>query len=146
MLTVEQVKAHSEISLGHEESKGTLKYLNPDRDWIRSMARLLYVHNERASKMRIICGLPESIPSLDGEKRTEDEIKETIDWEKFTRWINRHDDLSEDNLVTPKVWSCLNLRYSKQDKVGRNGLLDTIRNEVIDCNKIVLLFSYINDS
>ena len=125
MLTVKQVQGHSEVSLGSDS----------EDDFTKSMARLLYVHNEHASKMRIICGLKEPIASSEKEKRTEEDIKATIDWQRFTDWINRHDELQEYNLVTRRVYSFYHWRYWKQGKIGRDGILDTIQNKMIDCNK-----------
>ncbi len=176
MLTVEQVKAHSEVSLGRdprmvdaEESVSNMlgrlekagvngienweKKIRPsllslpvgtlveewDTPYSKSMARLLYIHNGRASRLRIMCKLPEPIAESEEKNFTEEDIKATIDWEKFTKLINRHDDLTEDNLVTKDEWIDYNIQQSKLGKVGRNGLLDTIKNEVIDCNKIVLV-------
>ncbi len=139
MLTVEQVKAHSEVSLGHNESKGTLEYLQLDRDFTRSMARLLYIHEERAHKLRIICPLPENIPRSALEETTEEDVRATIDWDRFTNWINKHDDIGEDCLVTKETWVRLNYTYYKQGRIGRDGILDTIKGEVIDCHKIVLV-------
>ena len=126
MLTEEQVKNHSEVSvtdMPDEDARGVYR---------RSMARLLYIHNERASRMKIVCMLPEPLPQSRLGAVTENEIKCTIDWEKFTAWINRHDDLTEENLGTMDEW----LEANRAGKPGRHGLLDTIRNETIDCNKL----------
>lgn len=150
MLTVEQVKQHSEVSCGsdmpNDEDRGayykeyTRRYITgEDYDFTKSMARLLYIHNEHASKLRIICPLLEAVPSSKIPEQAEEDVKATIDWERFTKWINRHDDLTENNLVTRKVWSFCYSRYIKQGKIGRDGLLDTMKNKVVDCNKIVLV-------
>ena len=151
MLTAGQVRNHSEVSVGGElerlerEDYGAYlresqkRYTGESWYYIRSMARLLYIDNERATKMRIICSLPNPISNTELTKTTEEEIKDTIDWEKFTKWINRHDDLTEDNLVSRDIWVKYNNQQSKKGKIGRNALLDTIKNEVIDCNKVVLV-------
>ena len=123
MLTVEQVKAHSDVSV--------------DYVYTMSMARIQYIHNERASKLKIISPLGERIIKYPFDKQVEDEIKATIDWERFTNWINKHDDLTVDNLVTGKEWSAYWIKHHKEDETGRSGILDTIKNEVVDCNKLV---------
>ncbi len=145
MLTVEQVKSHSEVSLGRRplsELEG-LKLYNGETDGLpdftKSMARLLYIHEERAHKMRIFCQLKESIPSSKVRDQTEQIIKETIDWDRFTNWINRHDDIGEDCLVTKETWPHFDYTYYKQGRMGRDGILDTIKGEVIDCHRIVLV-------
>ncbi len=124
MLTVEQVKTHSEVSIGNG---------GYNKPYTSSLARLLYFHNEHRSKLWIMCELPNPIYDYEVEIVTEVAIKSTIDWDRFTDWINRHDDLSEEHLMTPKQWVDI------KGKRGRNGLLNTITNKVIDCNKVILV-------
>jgi len=133
MLTVEQVKSYSDVSIGSDR----LGYISEGESFTKCMARLIYVHNGRASKMRIICALPDSIERSDVETISEDEIKDTIDWQRFTTWINRHDDLTEDNIVTIGEWA--KFQSEHPDTCGRNGELDTINNQMNDLNKVVLV-------
>ena len=137
MLTVEQIKRHCEVSVGHDESSNILVSLMPDRNYTRSMARLLYIHNEHASKLRIICPLLKPIPHSEVRKWTEEEVKATIDWERFTIWINKHDDLAENNIVTVEEWADYQAKH--REIIGRDGILDTIQKKVVDCHKLVLV-------
>ena len=117
MLTVAQVKAHSDIFVSQENLQSV------------SMARVLYQDNGRAHRLRIICPCPN--PELSVES-----VKATIDWERFAKWINRHDDLTEGSLITPNEWVAF---QSKEGKRGRDGILDTIQKRTTDCSKMVLI-------
>lgn len=130
MLTAEQVKSHSEVFLGKDDVLGT--------EATKSMARILYFHNKRLSKMRIVCGLPEVIPCSAMIEMREVKVKTFIDWDTFANWINKHDDLGEENLLTAKEYSDYLCEHCR-DLLGRDGLLDLRTNKVIDYSKIVLV-------
>ena len=111
MLTVEQVKTHSEVFLRY----GLLK-----EDYITYTARLLYLHNGRLSRLKIRGQLLESLPKSDIKEQMEENVKAIIDWEKFTDWVNRHDDLMESNLMTRSEWSAHNVKHHKSHEIGRH--------------------------
>jgi len=136
MLEVEQVKAHSEIQL----RRPCINHSIFTDASVAVKATLFYLHNEHLSRLSIICELPEGIALVKIEDIKEDDIRESIDWARFTDWINRHDDLTEINLKTKKEYSDYLVGHYKESKtIGRAGILDTIQDKVIDCNKIVLV-------
>ena len=110
MLTIEQVRIHSEVFLGsdmpseNDREAYVREYARryfKGEDWelVKSMARFIYIHNGYASKLRIVCGLLEPILNSKVREKSEENIKATIDWDRFTTWINMHDDLA---IVTGK--------------------------------------------
>ena len=146
MLSETQVRKHCEVSLGRGESLSELdklKLYDGETEGLpgftQSMARILYIHNGHASKLRIICPLVEAIPYSKVGADIEEEIKDTIDWQRLTGWINKHDDLTADNLVTPMEYSSYQFDHHKEGNIGRDDILDTIKNEVLNCNDIVLV-------
>jgi len=128
MLTVEQVKKYSELLIKTENPFG--------QDYVRCVARLCYLHNNRLSKLSIVCPLPIMLIRIDIEHVTEEDVSMFIEWQKFTDWINKHDDLMESNLFTSKQYSDY-LAVHRHDPIGRNGTLDLIKNRVIDYSKTV---------
>ncbi len=136
MLTIEQVKRASDVYLGRESVD--FSRLLSAFEATRSKARILYLHNGRLSRLRIICGLSEVISDSEIKELSEEDVKEFIDWDRFTDWINKHDDLSEDNLLTPKQYSDYQVLH-RHEPQGRNGTLDLVKGEVIDHSKEVLV-------
>ena len=128
MLTVEQVKNHSELLL----------WINQpfDQDYSKCGARLCYLHNNRLSKLKIICPVTSMI--INSEYTTEEIISLCIKWHRFTDWINKHDDLMESNLLTSRQYLDY-LALHRHDPIGRNGALDLVENRVRDYNKIILV-------
>ena len=72
------------------------------------------------------------------EEVTKEGISMFIEWQKFTDWVNKHDDLEESNLLTSSEYSDY-LALHRNDPLGRNGTLDLIENRVIDHNRTVLV-------
>lgn len=146
MLTVNQVRNHSELFVG-SDAPDTREYVaryfeRKDYYLTKVQVRFLYFHNERASSFRMTCPLSERIfmsrmRESNGEQ-LQDQIADNIDWERFTKWINDNDDLNETNLVSKEEWISLNYAQTKKGLIGRNGEWDTIRNRRIDRNKIIL--------
>ena len=140
MLTVEQVKSHSEIFIKTNSPFGQ-DYMGDSvftPDYVKCAARLCYLHNNRLSKLSVICPLPIMLIETDIENVTEEGISLFIEWQKFTDWINKHDDLDETNLFTSRQYSDY-LAIHRHEPRGRNGTLDLVRSVVVDHNKTVLV-------
>ena len=98
MLTVEQVKAHSEIMV----RGGTL--LQPIK-LIGYKARMSYLKDGRICRLSIVDDFSPPITSLEKAIREleENEVKSLIPeskWEAFTQFINDNETLSEDMLLS----------------------------------------------
>jgi len=135
MLTMEQVKKHSQLFLESEPPIG-LKY----QDFVRCRARLLYLFNKRLNKLDIICALPTMIPRVDIWELNQEDVSLFIEWEKFTEFVNKYDDLSEEMLLMPEEYSDYLTKHRKERGImGRNGTLNYIQDKVIDYGKMVLV-------
>jgi len=131
MLTVEQVKEHSQLFLASEQCND---------EYARCKARLLYLFNGQLSKLSIICPLPTMLIETDIEHVTEEGVSMFIEWQMFTDWINRLDDLGESDLLTPDQYSDYLTKHRKERGIlGWQATLDTIEGKVIDHSKFVLV-------
>ncbi|MBU2249599.1 MAG: hypothetical protein KKD77_22825 [Gammaproteobacteria bacterium] len=129
MLTIEQVKRHSQVSVVPDG-----KLMTEDK-WISSKARILYLFDGLLHKLYIKAAYEEIVSYTTA---TEIDIRETIPWEIFTNWINKHDDITENHLLTAEEW-VIHHSDHPEARNGRDGCLDLIKNTVVDYSKIVFV-------
>ena len=123
MLTKEQVQRHSDVAIDI--------YSPSFSDSLKATARLLYSHNDKLHRLYM---------KFEATRFTlyEGEVRQMIDWDRFTEWVNNHDDLTEDNLLTREQWIELHRSHPAM-RGGREGAFDTVENRLIDYHKIVLV-------
>ena len=131
MLTVEQVKEHSFVTVSNEGPWMSLCE-NPPR--VRGV--LCYQFAGKLHKLGMSFPIEHHIDVYAPD--AEDVCRQGIDWQRFTDWLNKHDDMTESDLLSREQYSELHVAH-KDMRGGRNGDYDTRTDKVKDYNRTILV-------